>query len=222
MKYPHAYSGVKKLFIAEIISLIATIVVLVSAIITTVGVASNENVPAIVSGGTLALISGIALIVSFILQLIGYLQAGKDHSNFKVSFWVTIIAIVATFVGSILGVALPDNDVAQIFVTVFDAFTSVSSVIVLIYVLGGIASLAMNLKDRPMAQRGRTLAYVVVILFIISVALNFIPKPLAQIATSDGWKVAFAVFAIIAATIEIIVYFAVLVYYKKAIRMLKK
>ena len=216
MKFPHAYKGVLKLFVAEIISIAAAVVGLVTAILANI---PNLNIAAPAALGTVSI---VALIVAFVLQLIGLIQASRDEYNFRAALFVVIVAIVLSIVNSVL-TALPDQNTALTLVEAFlEAFSKVASIIVIVLVLGGIANLAEKLHNSEMAEKGHTLVFWVVLLFAISVLFGLFPNFFVFNPVGDGWSIFFTIITILAAVIELVVYINVLVYLYKATKMLKK
>ena len=97
MKFPNAFSGVRKIFSAEIVELIG-LLLLAAASIPAVILQSNENVSLGVA--VVALVFGIAsavlLVIGAILNIVGLVKAGKDEANFKTALsYVVISAVLA-------------------------------------------------------------------------------------------------------------------------------
>ena len=89
MRFPNAHNGVKKIFIAEIVMVIATVAVLVGCIAAVVSLklSSNVRIPeGAVPGALLAagsLLGGAALgVFAAIFQIVGVVQAKKDENSF--------------------------------------------------------------------------------------------------------------------------------------------
>ena len=217
MKFENAYKGVKKLFVVQIIEIAAALLALIGAIIATINVASEANLAA---GGIIITISSIALIVGFVFTLIGLIQAGRDDSHFKTGLWVILIAIVLGIVAAILR-AIPD--VVPVVITIaniLDALSTASSIVVLVLTLFGISSLASQLGNEEMAERGSSLVNWVIILLAASVILSLVPTFFLVVPNPIG--IMFSFFAIVAAVIELFVYIGILIYYIHAIEMLGK
>lgn len=217
MKFENAYKGVKKLFVVQIIEIAAALLALIGAIIATVNVTSDANLTA---GGIIITISGIALIVGFVFTLVGLIQAGHDDSHFKTGLWVILISIVLEIVATILR-AIPD--VAPVVITIaniLDALATASSIVVLVLTLFGISSLASQLGNEEMAERGSSLVNWVIILLAASVILSLVPTFFLVVPNPIG--IMFSFFAIVASVIELFVYIGILIYYIHAIEMLGK
>lgn len=217
MKFENAYKGVKKLFVVQIIEIAAALLALIGAIIATINVTSDANLTA---GGIIITISSIALIVGFVFTLIGLIQAGRDDSHFKTGLWVILISIVLEIVATILR-GIPD--VAPVVITIaniLDALATASSIVVLVLTLFGISSLASQLGNEEMAERGSSLVNWVIILLAASVILSLVPTFFLVVPNPIG--IMFSFFAIVASVIELFVYIGILIYYIHAIEMLGK
>ena len=217
MKFENAYKGVKKLFVVQIIEIAAALLALIGAIIATINVTSDANLTA---GGIIITISSIALIVGFVFTLIGLIQAGRDDSHFKTGLWVILISIVLEIVATILR-GIPD--VAPVVITIaniLDALATASSIVVLVLTLFGISSLASQLGNEEMAERGTSLVNWVIILLAASVILSLVPTFFLVVPNPIG--IMFSFFAIVASVIELFVYIGILIYYIHAIEMLGK
>ena len=216
MKFPSAYKGVKKLFICELVAVVAALLGVVAAILAAIGL---KNSAVVATAGAMALSSVIALIVVFILQLIGLHQGGKDETLIQYAFCVTILGVVLAVVSSIL--ANFNGRGIELARTFVDSATKVAQLLGAYYVLMGIANLARKLKDSRMEKQGRALANWVIIFFVISILFNILSTVL--LPHSPEWlKVTLGALVIVAAVVELIVYVITFFYYAKAVKMLKK
>jgi len=216
MKFPNAHKGVKKLFICELIGVVATLLAIATAVLAAIGLKDSSVLAA---AGAMALSSVIVLIVLFVLQLVGLHQAGKDELQIKYAFCITVLGVILAIVSSILtnfngrGIEL-----AKTFV---DAAVKVSQLLAGYYVLMGISALAGKLKDVAMEKKGRALANWVVFFFFVSIVFNILSTVL--LPHSPEWlKVTLGVLVIVASVVELIVYVVTFFYYAKAVKMLKK
>ncbi len=108
MKYPNAYQGVKKIFTAEILSLIGSVCMIVVAIFAIVSLASiaASSGDGLLVGGAGALVFGIAgfvlMLISLILLMVGTKRASKDEGLFNKAFLFILFSLILTFVASIV------------------------------------------------------------------------------------------------------------------------
>ena len=89
------------------------------------------------------------------------------------------------------------------------------------YTLIGIAVLMDKLGNSSLANRGRSLATAVLILFIVSILMNFY----TNIMDSNAYewvKITLTIAAIVAGIAELVVYVLTLVYYGRATKELKQ
>jgi hypothetical protein len=216
MRFPNAYKGVSKLFLAEILSLIASIVGVIAGVLALGVVAMEEVDPSAVTDGVIAvgagsaiiaLVAGIVMIIAFVLTLVGLVQAKKDDDGFKLALIFALICIVLSIVSSILTSVNPYVSGWMSFVvTIFE-------LCVFEYVVIGIMSLSNQLGDQGMVSFGAKVRMLISILYIILLIIRLF----------GNINVAFAgVVSIIGAILELVVYIGYLIYLAKAKKMLAK
>ena len=146
MRFPNAFRGVKKIWLAELLMLLAVVVgivllVVVAANSTMAGdqVVINKDAvqtPAAILGIGAALIA----LIGFILNLVGLINARKDEAAFKVALLVTGLGIIAAAIGAIWSSNERLNAWMDTLITIFSMFASY-------FVLTGIANLADQMPD---------------------------------------------------------------------------
>ena len=124
MKFPNAYNGVKKIFTAEILSLIGTISLIIAAILVlatgamvetgAADAAVNETMGMAAGFAIFGLVGSILMLVAFIMNLVGILSARKDEGLFNTALAFTIIGIVAAVLTSLFSKNELFSDFAQI------------------------------------------------------------------------------------------------------------
>lgn len=214
MKFPNAYKGVKKLFIAEICSIIAA---LFAVVVTIIVQAFNKNLPAAASAAVAAIggVAAVIAIVAFIIQLVGLIQAGKDEDGFRMGFWIVIFMIILGVVSGVLNTLGVNPLIGSIFEVVIDA----AGLVLIVFILGGISSLANSLGNTEMAEKGKRLSNYVILLYVLFIVLNIV----VLIFNNIGPSLAAFILAIALAStvIEIVVYICIIVYEYKAVKMLE-
>ncbi len=172
MRYPDAYSGIKKLFTAEILDLIVAVLGIIAGgiLITNVKNAadiSSADAGAVLGAGALGLIAGIVGIVSFILQLVGLSQAGKDEKNFKNA----LLAALAGIVISILASAFAKNA----FLTgLFGMLRTVCNLLITLMVINGIINLARKLGNEDIERKGGNILRILVLVYVITAVIELL------------------------------------------------
>ena len=215
MKFNNAYEGVKKIFTAEILSLIVSICTTVTLVLPVIGLIaakSDSQAGAIASLGgfaVLAIATVVLAIIAFILKLVGVNKASKDEQAFKIAFYFIFIGIIASVVS---GIFSTNTTVTNIVAVISD----VVSLGVTIYIIQGIKNLAEKLGDDNMVKKGDNLFKVILaiyVLIIIAQIINLIFGGTAALVVS-------AVVIIAAGILDIVQYILYLSYLSKAKKML--
>ena len=172
MKYPNAAKGINKIYIAEILSIMAAVLAVVMMILVTsnsidTGLSAEAATQALQSAriGTPFVVLGIVMmllmLVSFFMNLTGIISASKDEAGFKRALWVLLAGIVFEIIASILHNSSPQTaNWLKVPATLCD-------LVVMIFVLEGISTLADSLvrKDiSDMCAKCRTYLLCVLIL----------------------------------------------------------
>ncbi len=145
-------------------------------------------------------------LISFILTIVGLVKASKDDDGFKTALAFIILAVVATIVGSC-------------FQSSNTFIYNICTTFVTCHVILGIISLADQLGDDAVAEKGRSLfkviiaVYVIAIIGVASYTFVLINPALAVIAY---------VIVCISMVVSIVSYFLYLSLLSKAKKMLAK
>lgn len=212
MTFPKAYSGVRKIFVSELLQILGGFLAALTAIFAVTGFT-----PLVAAGGSIGIAALVLEVVAFILQMVGLAQGGKGADQFMIAFWIIVISIVLNILIPILNQYVPNLGVV---ISVLEAVAGAASVFAILYTIFGVVNLANKLGDNDMAYNGRRLAWLVVILYATGVVIklipSFIPDPTKVVTTVIG------VIAIVAAVIEVICYVLTLIYLGRAVKMLRK
>ena len=158
MRFPNAYRGVKKIWLAEMLMLLAAIVGIVIVIVAAMNgsmvgedIVINEGVKTPIA--VLGIVTAVIALVAFILNLIGLINANNDDSAFRIALLVTILGVVASAISAIWSNNETLNKWMDTAITICSMFASY-------YVLTGIANLAEKMSDaatKALALKSRTL-----------------------------------------------------------------
>ena len=158
MRFPNAFSGIKKIWLAELLMLLAAVVGIIMVIVmaangTMVGedIVINEGVKTPIA--VLGIVTAVILLIGFILNLIGLINANNDDSAFRIALLVTILGVVASAISAIWSNNETLNKWMDTAITICSMFASY-------YVLTGIANLAEKMSDaatKALALKSRTL-----------------------------------------------------------------
>ena len=215
MKFPSAFDGVKKIYTAEILSLIVSVLVGLAAILGLAGAVAAE---AGSDGGALASFGGLAVlglaasvlgIISFIMKLVGINRAKLDEGEFQKAFLYVILGIVLSFVSGFF-------NKKPLIASIVDIVSSVLKLLVTLYIISGIINLANRLNDRGMAESGRNTLK----LYLCAAVLAIIVDLVSTITLGKGLQEIYNILGIVAAVLSIVSYIVYLRYLSKAKYML--
>ena len=216
--FPNAHNGVKKIYTAEILSLITAILLAAAAVVGlfAAGLAESgkteaDAATAGAAGGFLLLFlaGGVLALIAFILNLVGIISAMKDESTFKNALIFTIVGIAA----SVLASSFSKNETVSSFIQILVNF---SELFVSLFVVQGIMALAARMNNSDMVERGNKVRWWLVITFAIPSLIKLIS---AVLMLKKAEAVA-EVLALVAAVLTLVAYFIYLGYLSRAKKML--
>jgi hypothetical protein len=159
MKYPNAYKGVKKIFLAEILMLLGALLSIAAVIILSTG--------GVTVSGIFAVAVPILALIAFILNLVGVINCRKDDESFKIAFYVTLIGIVCSIISAIFSTNETLVVWMQLVQTLCNLFASY-------YILGGIANLAGTYPDNATKELALKARSLLIFTFLASAIIRLI------------------------------------------------
>ena len=229
MKFPNTFKGIKKIWIAEMLMLLAAVLSIVllfvivnnSAVIEDVAVVEDAvvvedtllvNTEAIKTpAAILGISASVLMIVAFLLNLIGIINCRKDDSNFVNALIATLLGVVCGVVNAIWGESNPRLGNWMEFVMVME------SCYASYYVLTGVSKLSEAYPDeatKKLVDKSRNW-------LLGSFCLSAILKLIVDIFNiQDGTPK--TIMAIVAVLAEIVSYVIYLMALNKSKKMLAK
>ena len=218
MTFPNAHNGVKKIFTAEILSLIAAVALIVASIVSiigakAIGTAQTESAKAAafgVAGGlaVFGIASSVLMVIAYILTLVGIISAMKDEASFKTALIFAVIGLVAAGVASVFSTGVTGS--------IMQIVSNVANLMVTLYVVQGIVNLAAKLNDGDMVARGNKARWILTIAYCLPIIASLV----ASILAINKAGVAAAVIGLITALLTLVAYFIYLAYLSAAKKML--
>ncbi len=160
MRFPNAFKGLRRLYVAEILQLIDTAVLLLfHAITALISDTSSREVSLFIGFLLLAALATTFVIPFFaiLIQLSGLKKAGKDEEMFRRAHYVAIFQLLTILAGGLLSFTGLDESM------IADATGSVSWVIrayTIWYVCAGIESLMRQCGEISLARHRKIVAIV--------------------------------------------------------------
>lgn len=209
MKFENARKGLGKIFAGEVVSIIATVITVAAAVLIAYsGTLLKAEGKSINTTDIISLISMIVAlvltVVAFLLNLIGIIAASKDDEGFKNALAVLVLGLVATIVSSILLKSHPNiagylsslHDICQLFV--------------LYYVVSGCVSIASSMKKDNLVSSGNRAKVIIIIVWVISLVLNFLNKNNAKNETVGTIALILTIAGGVASIVSYIIYLSVI------------
>ena len=147
MKFPNTFKGIKKIWIAEMLMLVAAVLSIIllfviagnSTVVDDVVTINKEavKVPTAIFG----IGAAVLILVAFLLNLIGIINCRKDDKNFIKALIATLLGVVCGIVNAIWGEAKPRLGSWMEFVMVME------SCYASYYVLTGVSKLSEAYPD---------------------------------------------------------------------------
>ena len=172
MRYPNAYDGIKKIYMAELLSLISAVLAAVGVLIMLAGLGTSSvnggaaaGAGLAVSGGLFVLVTGILMLISFIVYIMGVTCAARDEQ----SFHTAMIAILAGIITSVVGTIFAGNVVISCIATIV---SHVCEIVAFVFCITGIRHLAEAIGDNRVAEKSDKLLKLIIAVYVISIALT--------------------------------------------------
>lgn len=215
MRFPNAFDGVSKIRTSQILAVVATALLFISAILGLAMIPLSSGGPGnalyalLAAFGFVAMAAGIISIIALIINIIGINRASKDEPIFKTALIAVVVNILLSGIGSAAG----EN--GSTLSDLMSILSSVAQVITCILIIRGIISLADQLGDGEMVERGNTTRNLVLCLFAVSLVLK---------AVSDffirGSGTASSILTLVAAILSLVQFIVYLSYLTRAKNML--
>jgi len=176
-KFPNAAKGIKNIFTAQVLSLIAVLasgVALILGIVMVGGAQAGSKVAVGASGiGMMVFGMGasVLMIIALIINIVGVVQAAKDEESFNMIIKLTIFNIIVVVAAAIIMVAFPDT---KFLTSLSSSISRLVSLICSILIIVGIGNLAIKLKNNEVAERCNSLLKIILWMGILAIACGFI------------------------------------------------
>ena len=219
MKFPNAAKGVKKIFNAEIISLIAALVGGAGLVMSLIGASkeTNESVGTtlLAVSGILLIISGIALLVAGIINIVGYIQAAKDEEGIKRAVLCTVFSCAFAFAAAFF-----ENQTGFLggLGTVLSTISTVLNMLVALFMIGGLMNLSAKCNRPDMVTRGHSILSTIVVSYIVTFALDILVRFGAYTSSFGAGLIDWL--SGLSALFSVFIYVLELIYLAKAKKML--
>ena len=177
MSFPNAAKGIKRIYRAEILKLFGYICLFVAVIGAAValslsdgsgssGAADSLSLGSIILAVIVGIACAVLMIISFIMNVLGYINARNDNENFKTALVFLIVGIVF----SVISVFVLNQGISS----VLYSLSTLSETLATIFVIAGVMQIAFQLGREDINKRGSTVLKLIIAVECITFVLSFI------------------------------------------------
>ena len=222
MRFPNAAKGVKKIFTAEILSLIAVLIGgTVMVLATVLGISASENNETaagviIIALFVCAIAALVMLIVGGIMNIVGYIQAAIDEAGFARAIVCTIFSVIFYVLGTLFQ---GTEGVLSWLCAISLIASQLLRMLVTIFAIGGLINLS-DRCDRPdMVNKGQNIVRVLCAIYVLNCVAILSKELFGDILSND---IFISVLTIVAAVLMVVEFVLYLSYLSKAAKMLRE
>lgn len=202
MRFENAYSGIKKVYAAEIVALIGSIMIVVMTIMRLIGLETAGVGTYITSLGMMA--ANWLPTIAYIIMLIGFKKAKIEENSFKHAFRLALVNLIWTILAGMVQ--------KWSFLTNYTAIiSSVFSLLVTIFVIRGLKRLSLNAEESTFMYSKLN----IVVLITLSVLL------VARIVCTFWLPINAGTFNLMTSVLTVVFYLCYVIYLGQAKNMLK-
>ena len=217
MKFDNAKTGIKRIYNAEILSIIAAIVAIVAAVLLVIlgSFTKDGQVNATDVISTISLVvAGIIGVVAYIMNIVGISTASKDSEDFKNALYMAIGAILTSVVSSLLQKSSPSFAGAlQVSENIFEMLTAY-------YVINGCTNLAKQIGNAAVEAEGKKTMKLFITVWIVSIVVETLGKIVERASKTQVLTIIAGILSIAALVLGLICYIIFLKLLRKTIDIL--
>ena len=201
--YPNAKKGINRIFLGELIAILGMVVIAIGSGILAVKGQTMTDLSTYTSGANIAalviLIGGLMVLIAFLFKFFGISKASIDEQDFKKAMALLVIGFVASIVHSAV-----DGRI-EVVAEIANIITNVCELLVTIFIISGIKSLAEKVNDRHVFDMCNRTYKLIIAVYVLIIALTVV----ALFVTNETMAV---IAGLIALAIAILAIVAIIVF----------
>ena len=216
MSFPITLKSIKRLFFAEVLSMLSEIFSIIVVCFSIVAFHTDADLENVSGWYALLLIFSmtfilVARIACYVFYLISLRRASAEDENFKVAFYSAVISLFLAIPSSIVTSNKEATSIAELLIILTVLLTEV-------YVLEGIRRLCVRLGHKEMDRQGAVIYVIITTIFVFQTCLSVFILVLGGTTATIGasWL------GLLGSVLSIIESVLFLFYYVKAIRIFSK
>lgn len=169
MTFPKAQKGIKRIYIAQFFLLSGSILLVLLALSNMLlhamyKIQPTDSVLTMVSS-VIYIVSVVSMLTGILLNIIGIINASGDDENFKVALY----SLGFEFIFSVVGFILTSDSVIG---SITSLLTTLTSFLIIIYIIEGIRNLAQKLNQSKIDHRGNLLYTLFSVFYVLETCAN--------------------------------------------------
>lgn len=201
--YPNAKKGINRIFLGELIAILGMVIIAIGSGILAVKGQTMTDLSTYTSGANIAalviLIGGLMVLIAFLFKFFGISKASIDERDFKKAMALLVIGFVASIVHSAV-----DGRI-EVVAEIANIITNVCELLVTIFIISGIKSLAEKVNDRHVFDMCNRTYKLIIAVYVLIIALTVV----ALFVTNETMAV---IAGLIALAIAILAIVAIIVF----------
>ena len=220
MRFPSAAKGITKIFVSELLTLFSGFAMAIIIVIAKMN-ENSGNAQGVASGLLIGLgVAGAVFIVSFVIKVIGYIQAAGDEEGFTRAIIFAIVSVVLLGIANFL--FSQSGDIMKWIYTIVLAASEITMLMVSISAVGGMVNLSCKCGNENLARRGSTILKIISAIFTLNIILIILNRVFVYFIPGTITVTISTIITAVIAVLSVIQYILYISYLSSVSSMLKE
>lgn len=178
MRFQRAHSGISKIYLAELLALIGTVLMLLGLVLGFIGVKTDGQVTADATAGLalsalVTMVPGVLLpLIAAIVSFIGLKQASEDEpTDLRTAFFLSIASLLLPIISGVIQGVVGN---ANLFSSLISMLGELAGILVTVFTVSGISRLMSRVGRHDLVDRGNKILWLLVAAQLASILVNFL------------------------------------------------
>lgn len=178
MRFQRAHSGISKIYLAELLALIGTVLMLLGLVLGFIGMKTDGQVTADATAGLalsalVTMVPGVLLpLIAAIVSFIGLKQASEDEpTDLRTAFFLSIASLLLPIISGVIQGVVGN---ANLFSSLISMLGELAGILVTVFTVSGISRLMSRVGRHDLVDRGNKILWLLVAAQLASILVNFL------------------------------------------------
>ena len=178
MRFQRAHSGISKIYLAELLALIGTVLMLLGLVLGFIGMKTDGQVTADATAGLalsalVTMVPGVLLpLIATIVSFIGLKQASEDEpTDLRTAFFLSIASLLLPIISGVIQGVVGN---ANLFSSLISMLGELAGILVTVFTVSGISRLMSRVGRHDLVDRGNKILWLLVAAQLASILVNFL------------------------------------------------